>query len=204
MHRLIKPAQYREVPWRNGRGLSWEIALDDNHPQAARGLFNWRFAIAKIDNNGEFSAFNNVDRTIALLEGNGFELTVGEGDDQRKLPLTNVGDYQAFAGDQPTSCSLRDGSVRVLNVMTARGEWQARVRVFSTGEQLEFLASANVLVLFSISGTLDIFINDEPLTVEAFATVCIESTDPTASGQIRVSSEKPLAGHLYSATLTRI
>ncbi|MGR7000643.1 HutD/Ves family protein [Yinghuangia aomiensis] len=62
------------TPWRNGGGETREVAAEPS----ADGGFAWRVSIATIAQDGPFSAFPGVDRTITLLEGAGVHL-VGDG-----------------------------------------------------------------------------------------------------------------------------
>jgi environmental stress-induced protein Ves len=60
------------VPWKNGQGRTWQVAA---HPEGADvSHFDWRISIAEISQDGAFSAFPGVDRTIAVIDGAGVEL----------------------------------------------------------------------------------------------------------------------------------
>jgi environmental stress-induced protein Ves len=124
MARRIKLEQHEKVPWLNGRGFSWNIAMDVNHPNQKAGEFGWRFATAIIGHSGAFSTYNNVDRIITLMRGNGFGLKWG-GDENNKLTASKTGDPKLFPGDADTHCELTDGPVQVLNLMVDRDLWRA-------------------------------------------------------------------------------
>ena len=57
-------------PWRNGGGETREIV---SWPPGAQD-FDWRASIATIAQDGPFSAFTGIDRSITLLEGDGVRL----------------------------------------------------------------------------------------------------------------------------------
>jgi environmental stress-induced protein Ves len=110
------PASARTaVPWKNGGGVTREIAA---WPEGA-GMddFVWRVSLAEVAADGPFSAFPDVDRTLTVVEGAGMDLTVGG---ERWLVNTRY-EPRDFRGDVPTDCRLLDGPVVNLNVMWRRG-----------------------------------------------------------------------------------
>ena len=72
MHRVLTPADYRRMPWKNGGGHTTEIAAEP--PGAGMASFAWRVSVADIAHDGPFSAFPGVDRTLVLLAGDGMRL----------------------------------------------------------------------------------------------------------------------------------
>ncbi|MFI6337529.1 HutD family protein [Streptomyces sp. NPDC050535] len=115
MTRLFPASGRGAVPWKNGAGVTREIAV---RPEGA-GMddFDWRVSLAEVAADGPFSAFPGIDRTLTLVEGAGMDLTVGG---ERRLVDSRYtpGD---FRGDVPTDCRLLDGPVVNLNVMWRRG-----------------------------------------------------------------------------------
>ena len=112
---LIRFADLAPVPWRNGGGVTREIATApyDGEPDS----FRWRVSIADVTSEGPFSAFEEVDRQIVLIEGAGMVISV-----DGKPHLLNPFDVLAFPGDAPCVGTLVDGPTRDLNVMTRRGQ----------------------------------------------------------------------------------
>ncbi|AVJ17347.1 HutD family protein [Serratia sp. JUb9] len=107
-------------PWRNGGGETREIVC-----QPADGVdFDWRASIATIAQDGPFSAFDGIDRSITLLEGDGVHL-FGDGIDHR---LETAGEPFAFSGDAALQARLLGGISQDFNIMTRRGRWRATVR----------------------------------------------------------------------------
>jgi uncharacterized protein len=121
--RLIAPSDYRRMPWKNGGGTTYEVAL---HPPGADwGSFAWRVSIADIAKSGEFSSFPGIDRKLVVIAGRGMALTGVRDDAIEVRPY----DCVAFAGEAHVDCRLLDGPTRDFNVMTRRGAARADVRI---------------------------------------------------------------------------
>lgn len=113
---ILRLTDYKRMPWKNGGGETLEIAIFP--PDAPVGEFDWRISMATVATDGPFSRFPQIDRTIAIIDGDAITLSV-EG-----LPpvlLDQNADPYAFPGDAPTSGRLRDGPIIDLNVMVRRG-----------------------------------------------------------------------------------
>jgi environmental stress-induced protein Ves len=113
--RVLSASARTAVPWKNGGGVTREIAA---RPEGS-GMddFAWRVSLAEVAADGPFSAFPDVDRTLTVVEGAGMDLTVGG---ERWLVNTRY-EPRDFRGDVPTDCRLLDGPVVNLNVMWRRG-----------------------------------------------------------------------------------
>ncbi|AKA37034.1 HutD family protein [Yersinia ruckeri] len=123
---------YADLPvsrWRNGGGETREIAC---WPVGGND-FGWRVSIATIEQNGPFSAFPGVDRSIMLLGGEGVRLYSVDRIDHY---LSKLYRPFSFPGDVPLEARLLGGSSQDFNVMTRRGCWQAGVTVISTTQTL--------------------------------------------------------------------
>ena len=119
--RVLRPADYTRMPWKNGGGTTTELAV---HPSGATDAYDWRISIADIESNGPFSAFEGYDRYIALLEGVGMELRFDEGEPVR---LERRLQFFKFAGEQRTDGVLVSGKVRDFNVIYKRDAVRAEV-----------------------------------------------------------------------------
>ncbi|MFE2476761.1 HutD family protein [Streptomyces sp. NPDC059389] len=121
--RILRAGDRETVAWKNGGGVTREIAA---WPEgAAMADFGWRISLAEVAADGPFSAFPGVDRTLTLAEGAGMDLTVDGARrlvDERCVP-------QDFPGDVPTACRLLDGPVVNFNVMYRRDRVRAQTAV---------------------------------------------------------------------------
>ncbi len=111
------------MPWKNGRGITFEIAIDPS--QAGLDCFDWRLSTAVVSEGSVFSIFPGIDRTLAIVRGNGLDLTFEPG---RTVRLDRQSAPLSFAADIPVRARLVDGPVVDLNVMTRRGRWRHQVR----------------------------------------------------------------------------
>jgi environmental stress-induced protein Ves len=114
------------VPWRNGGGVTREIAVfpggDDD--------FRWRLSIADVGVDGPFSAFPGYRRVITVLSGAGMRLTV-DGVEHEVSPLVPF----EFPGAALTSCVLVAGPVTDLNLIVREGDHgSVRVRELPPGQ----------------------------------------------------------------------
>jgi uncharacterized protein len=121
-------ADYRPSKWKNGKGETLEIAKCP--ATATLDGFDWRISVARLDDDAEFSQFLGIDRTLAIIEGRGILLRLGNELhrlDQNSAPLR-------FAGDRPAYAELIVGFSADLNVMTRRGVTAHEVRRLAVGD----------------------------------------------------------------------
>jgi len=114
--RILRAADYRVMPWKNGGGTTTEIAVSPEG--ASLDGFDWRVSMARVEGSGPFSSFAGIDRTLSVLEGEGIVLDVAG---RPAVRLTPVSAPFAFPADLPTSAALIGGPITDLNVMTRRG-----------------------------------------------------------------------------------
>ena len=80
--------------------------------------FDWRVSMARVASSGPFSGFAGVDRTLAVLEGEGIVLDIAG---QSPATLTRASAPLSFPADVPTQATLIAGPITDLNIMTRRG-----------------------------------------------------------------------------------
>lgn len=112
--RHLTAADFIATRWRNGAGAVTQLAI--HPPGATLESFIWRVSMATVAADGPFSCFAGVDRSLAVLSGEGLALHMAGGTRrivQGDAPLR-------FAADMPVEASLLGGVVTDLNVMTRR------------------------------------------------------------------------------------
>jgi environmental stress-induced protein Ves len=147
--RIIRAADCRRMPWKNGGGETVEIAIS---PEGADlDDFDWRLSMARVETDGPFSLFAGVDRTLAVLEGEGIFLNV-EG--HNPFELTRSTAPLSFPADVPTRAALNAGPITDLNMMTRRGKAAHSVTRMTVDAACELSSKAQELLLFCQSGTI--------------------------------------------------
>lgn len=126
----LTPAHARRVPWKNGRGVTDEIALGPAGSSFEQGDFDWRVASAPVVEAGPFSTFPGFERVLVVTQGAGLRLR--HGPDGAWVTLAPLTPY-AFSGDVPTDAELVDGPVRDLNALVRRAYGRALVHVLQPG-----------------------------------------------------------------------
>lgn len=175
--RLIAPQ-----PWKNGAGLTREIAVA--HGAVSAAGFDWRISVAEVARDAPFSAFPGVDRCIVLLRGAGLRLrtatAAADNDDDRAIDHcldTPCAPFH-FPGDVPLNATLLGGPTSDFNVMVRRGAWRAEVSCHHTAAEVP---AAPVRVLLACAGEWQIEIGASlALTLRADQGVLWRRRSPTA------------------------
>lgn len=102
--RDIDRSSWREQPWKNGRGTTFEIArwpdTDD---------YDVRVSLAEVTTSGPFSTFPGYRRHTFLVGP--APIRLGE------IELLAPGDHVELPGEAPVEATLRAGPTRLLNVL---------------------------------------------------------------------------------------
>jgi hypothetical protein len=139
---LLRAASRTPVPWKNGGGLTREVAIFP--PGSDLQTFEWRISIADIRGAGPFSRFPGVDRQMTVVSGR-LSLTV---DAAPAVTLTPESDALAFPGEVPVFAEPLGAPVTDLNVMTRRARCTATLtrRLAQPSAELEPGAGTTLLV----------------------------------------------------------
>ena len=146
MARSVPHASLNPAPWKNGGGSTTEIAIAPSG--ALLDNFDWRVSLATISQSGPFSLFPGIDRTLALVSGNGVTL---EMEGARRFVLCARDPLIEFSGEATINAIVGDGVTTDFNVMTRR----ARCR-----HQFERRDISGNSVLVRRSGTTLLFLAD--------------------------------------------
>jgi len=126
--------------WRNGGGETREII---SWPQGT-AEFDWRASIATLAQDGPFSAFPGIDRSITLLTGEGAHLFAEGVVDKH---LTTPAEPFAFSGDVALMSRLTGGVTTDFNIMTRRGTCRSVVTAKTDNFCAPLLMGGVLLVL---------------------------------------------------------
>ena len=137
---IIRFDALKAVPWKNGLGITREIAVEP--PGASMEDFLWRVSIADVDTASPFSRFPGIDRTIVLLQGDGFTMTL-DGDQRHALTTPCV--PFSFPGEAHVEVALAGGATRDFNLMVRRGHARGSV-IVANGPATLHADSTHVLI----------------------------------------------------------
>jgi len=149
----LRASDARELPWKNGRGTTRELALSPAGASFERGDFDWRLSAAAVEENGPFSPFPGFERVLVLTAGEG--LWLEHGGASPRAHVERLAPYR-FAGEWPTRAELCAGPVRDFNVLCRRGKARAEVEVWRVGpEHHTHRARGEQLFLHVVEGSFE-------------------------------------------------
>ena len=131
---IIRYAALKAQPWRNGGGVTREVAVHPAAPPPRRpardGGWDWRVSIAEVTKAGDFSAYPGMDRVLTVVEGELLLLTV----DGAEHPLEKYRPYR-FSGDAAAAGALPTGNIRDLNVITRTGVFKGYTSIIELSKK---------------------------------------------------------------------
>jgi uncharacterized protein len=144
MIRIQRAAGRAETQWKNGGGITREVAVSP--PGSGFADFNWRISIATVTGGGPFSVFPTTDRELVVLKG-ALRLAIeGRGEVVVQPGSPSV----RFAGDVPCIGEPQDAPVTDVNVMTRRGEYSSRTTWLAVERQNTVRARAARTFLLAV------------------------------------------------------
>ncbi|WP_120522050.1 HutD/Ves family protein [Arthrobacter celericrescens] len=127
---IIRFSDIRPEPWRNGGGVTRELA---SHPKAASaqdGAWDWRVSIADVSKAGAFSAFPGMERVLTVIDGELLLLTV----DGEEHPVEKYRPFR-FSGEADTSSALPTGDIRDLNIIARAGAFKGYTSIIELSKK---------------------------------------------------------------------
>ena len=166
---IIRYAELKAQPWRNGGGVTRELASHSASTSSAEspgpdGGWDWRVSIADVSKAGDFSAFPGMDRVLTVVEGELLLLIV----DGAEHPLEKYRPFR-FSGDAAAAGALPTGDIRDLNVITRTGVFKGYTSIIELskkrahpvfGGQLGILLQGQASVTAGTAGTAAIRADD--------------------------------------------
>ncbi|WP_291735095.1 HutD family protein [Leisingera sp. F5] len=131
------------VPWKNGGGVTRELALHQED-----GHMVWRLSLAEISRSGPFSAFPGLARIHCIVEGAGHTLSNSETQLQA-WPLKPL----CFDGGMEFDSRLREGPCKAFNVIYDPVRVTADAAILRDGALPD---AAGSQVFFVVSGSLNL------------------------------------------------
>ncbi len=142
---LLPAAARAAVPWKNGGGVTREVAV---HPKGSGfDTLEWRVSIAQVRSAGPFSSLPGLDRRLAVLEGT-LSLVIGQAPEVRLSPATPA---LQFPGEAPVQAQPVDGPVMDLNIMTRRGRFSSAVSMHRAQHPTPLVSGAATVVVVALT-----------------------------------------------------
>ena len=140
----LDPKDYRRTPWKNGGGVTIDIAEQDNA---------WRFGRTPITAPGPFSDYSGFDRAQVLVSGNGLVLQTPDGEIDVRTPFKPV----RFAGETAITSRLESGPVEVVNLIGNRATVRIDLQVLRAGAAIG--RSAGTHIVYAADGPVALAID---------------------------------------------
>ena len=145
MH-IIRRSAFTTVPWKNGGGITHEVAKAE-----ADGRLLWRLSLAEVASEGPFSLFPGLARILTVIEGTGMDLLSPAG--EVVLPLAPLVPVH-FSGDAVLTGRLRAGPCLDFNLIYDPQRFEAAAEVVSGEWSLQRQSGAVMDGVLCLAGTV--------------------------------------------------
>ncbi|TQV87604.1 HutD/Ves family protein [Aliikangiella coralliicola] len=150
MIKIIRKKSFKKIPWKNGKGSTLELAINEGGSLAD---FDWRLSIATVDEDGAFSDFAGYNRNLVLIEGNGIVLHHNE---QQVDRLEKLLTFSTFDGASKTTAELISGPITDFNLMTKTESFSGSVETYRGIHQVT-IRNSQLCFIYGLSTSLEIY-----------------------------------------------
>lgn len=144
---IITPTQFKSIPWKNGKGDTTELAINEG---GTLNNFDWRLSMASVVEDGQFSNFSGYTRNLILIEGNGINL---QHDHNKIDKLAGLLDIATFDGSSETLANLVAGPITDFNIIVCKDKYEVIVSTYNEKQTIK-LKSADLCFIFALSGEI--------------------------------------------------
>lgn len=146
----LDPADYGRAPWKNGGGVTIDIASDHDEggaPGSWTGMV-WRFGRTAIVTPAPFSDLAGHDRQQVVVAGRGLVLETPAGEIDLREPFVPVG----YDGGLDIVSRLEDGPVEVVNLIADRRKARIALAVLPQGGEIAL--QPGIHLIYAAAGPL--------------------------------------------------
>jgi environmental stress-induced protein Ves len=166
----LDPDHYQRTPWKNGGGVTTDIAFDGDV---------WRFSRTPITVAGPFSDYTGFDRMQVVVAGSGLVLQTPTGEIDVRQPFRPV----RFAGETPIVSRLESGPVEVVNLLGDRGRVSIDLAVLEAGRMRDL--GPGLHIAYCPGGRARLRIDNETYALDADGGLRIEENKERAVACVR-------------------
>jgi environmental stress-induced protein Ves len=172
MATLIKFDALRPTLWKNGGGSTTEyVCVPDG---AGLDDFDFRISAAIISKSGPFSSFPGVDRTLALVRGEGVTLKI---DGQNTVVINEHKPMLSFRGEQLIDATVNAGTTMDFNVMTRRARCAHTVEIQASPSGQRITPKGEFCLLFfaAVGEAAEMRSGDQLFQLSAFDALVLDA-----------------------------
>jgi environmental stress-induced protein Ves len=171
----LDSASYRGVPWKNGGGVTVDIAgaYTLGAAQGDWGGTIWRFGRTRIERPGPFSDLSGFDRLLAVVDGHGLVL---HHEEAPTLDVRARFHPVRFPGEWRIESELKGGPVGAVNLMADRR--RAAIELCFAIEPGDLTLGPGTLVLHAAAGAAAFEIADRSIELAADDALQVEADTP--------------------------
>lgn len=185
---LITRDKFKISPWKNGAGLTAEIAIWPDGTDFRKGEFKWRLSSARVEDENDFSSFPGYSRILTILSGEGLLLN-----GQELMPF----EIFEFEGEEKIQCTPINGPVEDLGVIFLRGQYRCSMRLLNVSEPQEQILEEGVHFFLPLAAEMDIA--EIEFSAPDFLRIDCARTDPP-----RTSFRVNLSAPAYPAPVLQV
>ena len=151
--KIVRISELAEVRWKNGGGVTREIAESRDGERLV-----WRLSMADVASDGPFSDFAGLTRILTVIDGTGLELLTPHGTLRADfaVPIRFDGGLRAVA-------RLTNGAVRDLNLMFDPERLEGDVAPISGPCHLSVGGGGAIAAVHCLSGAVELAASGELL-----------------------------------------
>ena len=161
----LDPGRYVRTPWKNGGGVTVDIAFDGDV---------WRFSRTPITVAGPLDDYTGFDRMQVMVAGSGRVLQTPAGEIDVRRPFRPV----RFAGETPIVSRLESGPVEVVNLLGERSRVGIDLAVLEAGRTRDLIPGLHIA--YCPGGRAQLRIDDQTYDLEPDGGLRIEKASAVA------------------------
>lgn len=147
MIQKISQADFKKMPWKNGKGISTQLYIFPESATVEKNDFSFRLSSAPILTDGDFSVFPGKERLLTPIKGAGFVLN---NEEYEKFEVAH------FSGNQKTKVQLLKGPIEDFGIIydPLKVKVQSRILHLKTPFQFSIEPNAEYFITL-LSGHLE-------------------------------------------------